>query len=652
MRWVLLGFVFAALFSLQPAAESQEYRGFWADGFNVGFHTAGQVDMLIARLQQAHCNAVWVQMRKSGDAYYRSTYEPWASDDPEHFDALQYLLNEAHCAHPGIEVHVWMNTCAVGRAASPGHIARTHPAYLSLSDTGQDYDNEATKIDPGNPGAADWTFRVYLDVVRHYDVDGIHFDFVRYGGAHWGYNPVSVARFNRMYGHAGLPAYNDLKFEQWRRAQVTELVRKVYAFTKELKPGVRVSAATIGWGQGPESEAQYRNSAPYSRVFQDWQAWMKEGILDINCPMFYFSNKVHRDFWLNWMRFAKDHKYGGQLVIGSGIWLNTIPDTLWQIADVRDPAPDGGKADGVLLYSYAGTNTDANGKEVQFNPELYRALGQSGTADLPAPFAQEASVPPLPDRGSIIKGFVVTAPWLAPVDGATVRLSGSGVSRSLRTDGTGFYAIMDVPDGDYTLEVLPLGASEPRTASISLDGASRVITRNVYIGSKSAVKPIGDSWIVTAGTDTLKDRVYVYNSSHNTGRRIEVRRLPLPFQPGDVVAVSDPAGASSPVVRWTDISRFGPPRPVQVPISRLADSGMVTGRPVSVTGIVKELLPDGFILGDGTGEVTVTTDALLHLDGITWHVGDRLRIVGVVDKETGLKLCPLSPDTILLTQKP
>jgi uncharacterized lipoprotein YddW (UPF0748 family) len=42
-------------------------------------------------------------------------------------------------------------------------------------------------VDPGHPDAADWTFRVYLDVARHYDVDGIHFDFVRYGGANWGY---------------------------------------------------------------------------------------------------------------------------------------------------------------------------------------------------------------------------------------------------------------------------------------------------------------------------------------------------------------------------------------------------------------------------------------------------------------------------------
>ena len=85
---------------------------------------------------------------------------------------------------------------------------KNHPEWLSLSDTGEDYDGESTKIDPGNPAAADWTYRVYLDIVRHYDVDGIHMDFIRYGGSgktigHWGYNAVSVARLQRPLRHNG-----------------------------------------------------------------------------------------------------------------------------------------------------------------------------------------------------------------------------------------------------------------------------------------------------------------------------------------------------------------------------------------------------------------------------------------------------------------
>src|SRR6266540_5638449 len=151
--------------STPEPATAQEIRAFWADGFAEGFKSPEQVDTLIRRLQTANCNAVFAQMRKGGDANYLSRYEPWAFDNPQHFDALAYLIEKAHSCKPRIQVHAWLNTCAVGKThGNPHHIVALHPDWKSLSDTGEDYDNEATKIDPGHPDAADWTFRVYLDV--------------------------------------------------------------------------------------------------------------------------------------------------------------------------------------------------------------------------------------------------------------------------------------------------------------------------------------------------------------------------------------------------------------------------------------------------------------------------------------------------------
>ncbi|MER3475276.1 MAG: hypothetical protein C4335_14940 [Armatimonadota bacterium] len=60
-----------------------------------------------------------------------------------------------------------------------------------------------------------------LDVLRHYDVDGTYFDYIRFAGNRWGYNPVSVSRFNSATGRTGQPAYNDSTWSQWRRDQVT-----------------------------------------------------------------------------------------------------------------------------------------------------------------------------------------------------------------------------------------------------------------------------------------------------------------------------------------------------------------------------------------------------------------------------------------------
>ncbi len=227
-------------------SQAQELRAFWADAFSPGIKSRQEVDEMLRRLRTAGCNAVFVQVRKSGDAYYQSRYDPWASDNPERFDGLEYLIRQAHSGTPRIQVHAWINACAIGGSrGNPLHISVRRPDWLSISDKGEVHDGEAVKIDPGHPEAADLTARVYLDVLRHYDVDGIHFDFVRYGGTSWGYNPVSVARFNARYGRRGVPKPEDPLWQQWRRDQVTALVRRVYLMAAALKPNVAVSAATI-----------------------------------------------------------------------------------------------------------------------------------------------------------------------------------------------------------------------------------------------------------------------------------------------------------------------------------------------------------------------------------------------------------------------
>src|SRR3989442_1285718 len=148
IRWIVLVTCLALALVLPISAGGQGLRAFWADGFSGGFKSPEQVDTLLARLRRANCNAIFAQMRKGGDAYYLSRYEPWASDDQQHFDALAYLIDKAHHGTPRIAVHAWINTCAVGKTrGNPHHIAALHPEWLSLSDTGENYDGEATKID-------------------------------------------------------------------------------------------------------------------------------------------------------------------------------------------------------------------------------------------------------------------------------------------------------------------------------------------------------------------------------------------------------------------------------------------------------------------------------------------------------------------------
>ncbi len=81
-------------------------------------------------------------------------------------------------------------------------------------------------------------------------MDGIHLDLVRYMGADWGYNPTSLERYRAETGTVGTPDPQDEGWKQWRREQVTNLMRQVYLRSIAIRPDIKVSAAVIAWERG------------------------------------------------------------------------------------------------------------------------------------------------------------------------------------------------------------------------------------------------------------------------------------------------------------------------------------------------------------------------------------------------------------------
>ncbi len=626
-----------------------ELRAFWADGFNPAFKTPQQADELLLRLHDTHCNAIFAQVRKGGDAYYASYYEPWAKDDQARFDALAYLISKAHSMTPRIAVHAWINTCAVGgNAANPFNMVHLHPEWLSMNPQGKDFDGEATKIDPGNPGAADWTFRVYLDVARHYDVDGIHFDFVRYGGKEWGYNPVSTARFEQQLGAKngitrieglGLPDPEDETWKQWRRDQVTNLVRKVYAHAAQVNPRIVVSAAVITWGDAPHTEAEwYTKTAAMNRTMQDWRGWLDEGMIDLACPMTYFQADNHIDWQRNWSEYVKNHQYKRAAAVAVGTWFNTIPQNLELIDISRSRSAKGHDPYGIMLYSYAGTNAreekDARGKrkELEYQPDFYAAL--SHPTAKPAPFPTDVPIPPMPwketPKTGIVKGFLLT-PDLNPIDGAEVILRGHGKTRTRRADGTGFYAFVDAEPGEYRLRVRAAGCTDQEarikieagrvtTVPFTLGSPSIPLTPSlaVLLGTPSAINgtPVRlQSLLVIMGTDTFPDNLYV-RDAEGASVRVRLTEAPsTPFQPGDIVSVNgtflsvenEPV-VDHAIVRLTDIAPISPaqaPRDLQQALQ--AGAACIPRALYSVVGRVVAKSADSFELECEGLRITVPT---------------------------------------------
>ena len=622
--FVLSVFLVTPQYAFAQKSVRPELRAFWADAFSPAFKSPEESDLLLKRVHEAHLNAVFVQMRKGGDAYYASRYEPWAKDDVQHFDALAYLVAKAHAMSPPIAVHAWINTCAVGgNGSNPFNIVRLHRDWLSLNPENKDFDDEATKIDPGAPGAADWSFRVYLDVARHYDVDGIHFDFVRYGGKDWGYNPISLARFEQRYADQkdilrlpnGKPDPADSRWKAWRREQVTNLVRKVYAQTQLVNPKIAVSAAVIAWGDAPKKEAEWgEKSAAMNRVYQDWRGWLQEGMIDFACPMTYFQYDNHADWQKNWSAFIKAHQYRRGATVAVGTWFNTIPQSLEMIRDARKPDPKGKTPYGVMLYCYTGTNAgekDAGGKrpELENSQEFYAAL--SAPADA-APFAEDAVIPQMPwksaPKAGHLKGFALTA-QLDPVDGAKVELRGRGISRALRTDGTGFYAFVDLPPGSYALKTVAEGyqtvvrkvviATGKVTAeNVQVGGAAVPLSRDIAslkLASAAEGTPVRlENLTVVLGTDTFPDNLYAVDAS---GEGVRVRLLTpptLPFQPGDVISLSgtlrtveSEKAIDNAKAVFTDMLPVGKPSNLTVYKGKdLIAGALLTGKPATLLGEV------------------------------------------------------------------
>jgi uncharacterized lipoprotein YddW (UPF0748 family) len=126
-------------------------------------------------------------------------------------------------------------------------------------------------LDPGVPEVAIYTHRVFMDVVRNYDIDGIHLDYVRYPGSTWGYSPASVALYRLQTGTTRVPDPADPKWQAWRRARVTNFVRDLGHEMKLEKPNLKLSGALICFGSGPADASGWSLASSLHVGVQDWR---------------------------------------------------------------------------------------------------------------------------------------------------------------------------------------------------------------------------------------------------------------------------------------------------------------------------------------------------------------------------------------------
>ncbi|MEW9531282.1 glycoside hydrolase family 10 protein [Microbispora sp. NPDC049125] len=233
---------------------------------------------------QRRLNAVFVQVRPASDAVYRSPLEPWsqyltgkAGKDPG-WDPLPFLVDEAH--KRGLEFHAWFNPYRAAESASAalpaGHPARVHPDWVVKHEGGLYYN-------PGLPQVRDWVTRVVTDVVKRYDVDGVHFDDYFYPYPGKGTRFADSAAFKK-YGKG-------MKLADWRRANVNALIAQVSKAVHGTKPYVKFGVSPFGiWRNKAEDPAgsATKGMSGYDAIYADAKAWIKARSVDYLIPQLYW----------------------------------------------------------------------------------------------------------------------------------------------------------------------------------------------------------------------------------------------------------------------------------------------------------------------------------------------------------------------------
>lgn len=343
--------------AVEPAAKP-EARAIWVVRYDMT--SPESIRQVVERAKKYNFNALIVQVRGRGDAFYLGGLEPRSESlekQPATFDPLQTAIDL--CRKEGIQVHAWLNTFYVWSGAEkpkdPKHIVNTRPDWLMTDRDGVIHytyggNNEGAFLDPGHPDARKFVHDIFLDVATRYDVDGIHFDYVRYPNRDMGFNDADMVRFQALMDPtldddqkaalAAMPerdAYPRMfpaKWAQWRRDNVSALVRSIYQDVKKVKPHMAVSAALIPWG----TLTAFEDSDAYNSVSQDWFGWMREGILDIAVPMTYHTDNGQ---WASWVRGAVENRHKTHVWAGIGDWLHTGEGDAEKVRLAREMATQG-----------------------------------------------------------------------------------------------------------------------------------------------------------------------------------------------------------------------------------------------------------------------------------------------------------------------
>ncbi len=365
--------VLAAPASTAADEPRAQVRALWVT--TESLYNAGEIERLVATAAAYDVDALFVQVRRAGDAYYKSATEPRSrklEGQPETFDPLAETITCAKFFD--VEVHAWLNVAYVwpGPDMPPmdGHVANRHPEWVTVGRDGRRMtrygkremaraDAEGWYVDPSEAAFVDYFAAVAAEVAREYDVDGVHLDFIRYPNYRFGYGKKARKAYLRerggqdpillgyhklsedvsrpAVGYGGLTErwfdLHALEWLEWRASRVTRVVAAAREAAKEAAPNAQFSAAP--WAD-PEHAYRY--------VGQDWLDWLDRGLVDVVCPMTYWGDAARL---AGLARRLSERRGDARLYVGVGAFNHEAPYAAAIAAGLVD-AP----VDGIIIFDY------------------------------------------------------------------------------------------------------------------------------------------------------------------------------------------------------------------------------------------------------------------------------------------------------------
>ncbi|MDO5572082.1 MAG: family 10 glycosylhydrolase [Bacteroidales bacterium] len=271
---------------------------------------------MLDKIEQMNINVVFFQVRARGEIMFKSSIEPFSafisgkSGVSTSYDPLQFAVQECH--KRGMECHAWMVCMPLGK--NGGNCLSLKKGMIT-SYKGEQF------LEPGHPFTAGYLASVASEIVKNYDVDGLHLDYIRYPDKIKGY-PDS-----KLYSKYG----SGMSLEDWRRKNISDIVYAIYDNVKRIKPWVKVSSATLGRLDDIPGMKAYGWNA-YNSAYQDVERWLGDGKQDFIVPMMYYNEELFYPYMIDWLR-----KNNGKAVVpGLGVYRIEKNDSNWDVSEIEN----------------------------------------------------------------------------------------------------------------------------------------------------------------------------------------------------------------------------------------------------------------------------------------------------------------------------